>query len=101
MTIKAALLDESGVFLRMDELAGEGDLTDRHLPEVTECDLPPGLYRWIPSAELARFPQGGTFVPLRFIEEQEKNARAALRLIDRKRQLLAEEEQGIRMREGL
>jgi hypothetical protein len=45
MTIRAALLDERGVYLRMDEVE---ELTDRHVPTITACDLPPGRYLWIP-----------------------------------------------------
>lgn len=44
--IRAALLDVDNVFLRMDELNGVSQLTDRHLPSITECDLPSGKYRW-------------------------------------------------------
>lgn len=47
MTIKAALLDERGVYLRMDELEDLAQLTDRHLPSITSCDLPAGRYVWI------------------------------------------------------
>lgn len=53
MTVKAALLDApaasgKGVFVRMDTLASEAELTDRHLPEIQACDLPAGRYVWIP-----------------------------------------------------
>lgn len=48
MTITAALLDERGVFLRMDEVENLAALTDRHLPQIVECDLPAGQYLWIP-----------------------------------------------------
>ncbi len=53
MTIKAALLDAPaasgrGKYLGMDELADESALTENHVPEITECDLPPGLYVWEP-----------------------------------------------------
>jgi hypothetical protein len=44
-TVKAALLDDKDVYLRIDELPPE-ELTDRHLPHITECDLPPFEYRW-------------------------------------------------------
>lgn len=47
MSIKAALLDERGVYLRMDELEDLSELTDRHLPSITSCDLPAGRYVWI------------------------------------------------------
>lgn len=53
MTIKAALLDAAaasgkGKYIRIDELADESALTENHVPEVTECDLPPGRYVWDP-----------------------------------------------------
>jgi len=66
MTIKVALLDESGVYLRMDELADESQLTDRHVPRITACDLPAGEYRWVPderknaAGEMLN-PYGGAF----------------------------------------
>lgn len=43
--VKAALLDENGVFLRIDSIPID-QLTPRHLPQITECDLPPGKARW-------------------------------------------------------
>lgn len=61
MKIRAALLDEHGVFLRMDELADASQLTERHLPTITECDLPPGEYIWIAHGKNRA---GGTFLPL-------------------------------------
>lgn len=48
MTIKAALLDDRGMFLRIDEVASSKALTARHLPQIRACDLPPGRYLWIP-----------------------------------------------------
>ena len=47
--ITAARLDADGYFAGMDELP-ETELTERHLPNVSECDLPPGKYRWIDGA---------------------------------------------------
>lgn len=44
-TVRAALLDGDGVYLGMDDIPADL-LTDRHLPEVGDCDLPPGKYRW-------------------------------------------------------
>lgn len=61
MTIKAALLDEQGIFLRIDELKSKSALTDRHLPAITECDLPAGRYVWL--ADDAN-PYGGAFWPV-------------------------------------
>lgn len=54
MSIKAALLDApassgKGVYLRIDELPGEAALTDRHVPQITECDLPANEYVWVPN----------------------------------------------------
>lgn len=96
MTISAALLDAEGNFLRMDSLTSEKDLTDRHLPQITSCDLPAGVYRWVPSEDRATFPQGGSFLPVRFIEVQAQNAQAMLHAIARKREGLDEMEQRIR-----
>lgn len=44
--IRAARLDGRGVYQGMDEFDALEDLTARHIPEVTDCDLPPGKYRW-------------------------------------------------------
>jgi hypothetical protein len=64
MSIKAALLDEQGIFLGIDELTDAGQLTDRHLPLITECDLPSGRYRWVPAEVTKNNPYGGAFWPL-------------------------------------
>jgi len=56
MGIKAALLDERGVFLRIDEVGSVDALTERHLPSIVACDLPPGRYLWIPDER--RRPNG-------------------------------------------
>jgi hypothetical protein len=61
MSIKAALLDEQGIFLCIDELTDAGQLTDRHLPAITECDLPSGRYFW--KADDTN-PYGGAFWPI-------------------------------------
>ncbi|MCS7002800.1 MAG: hypothetical protein NZ518_08125 [Dehalococcoidia bacterium] len=53
--VRCALLDERDVYLGMVEVE-EDRLTDRHLPEITDCDLPRGEYRWDREAR--------TFVPL-------------------------------------
>mgnify|MGYP001569006926 CR=1 FL=1 len=55
-SIRCALLDASDIFIRVVELASTKHLTDRHLSEITECDLTPWKYRW----DRAR----RTFVPL-------------------------------------
>ena len=52
--IRAARLDERGVYQGIDELDSTDELTDRHVPEITQCDLAPGKYRW----------DGKTFVPI-------------------------------------
>lgn len=65
--IKAALLDENGIYLRIDELEGPKQLTPRHLPKITECDLPPGRYYWAPAKrDILNNPNplGGAFWPL-------------------------------------
>ena len=70
MTIKAALLDApaaggTGVYLRMDELADESRLTERHVPTVTSCDRPAGQYRWIPDPGNAF---GGALWPISYLD---------------------------------
>lgn len=74
MRIKAALLDENGVYLRMVEVRG-AELTVRHLPSIKECDLPPGRYKWVPeeatfnpkTSKVERNPYGGRFVALEYL----------------------------------
>jgi len=89
MTIRAALLDASGVFLRVDALSSPADLTARHLAQITECDLPAGAYRWI--ADDAN-PYGGAFWPLtwlkRIADDLAEEARLAARKADRERRAL-------------
>lgn len=58
MTIKAALLDARGVFLRVDTLPDASHLTPSHLPAIADCDLPPGQHVWVPDAAN---PYGGAF----------------------------------------
>lgn len=53
--IRAARIDKDGVYLGMEDVP-EGELTAEHLPQITECDLPPGKYRWRAEA--------GAFVPI-------------------------------------
>lgn len=45
--IKAALHDADWIYQGIVEVA-KSELTNRHLPEVTECDLLPGQYKWDP-----------------------------------------------------
>jgi hypothetical protein len=61
MTLKAALLDERGVYLRMDELADPALLTALHLPQITACDQPAGRYKWVEDAATS---YGGACVSL-------------------------------------
>jgi len=53
-TVKAALHDKDGVFLRIDEVL-ESELTEFHNPAITECDLPSNAYRW----------DGKTYIPIK------------------------------------
>lgn len=71
---RAALLDENGVFLRLDEL-GDKKPTKRHLPQITECDLPPGQYKWVPDTDN---PSGGSFWPMKILDRMEED-RAAVK----------------------
>jgi hypothetical protein len=68
--MKAALLSApaasgKGVYLRMVDVAPD-EITDRHVPSITECDLPRGRYVWIPGGDPRNtYPPneyGGTFV---------------------------------------
>ena len=56
--MRAALLDEKGIFIGMDETESPGP---RHLPQITNCDLPAGKYVWVPDD---RNPVGGAFWPV-------------------------------------
>lgn len=53
-TIRAALLDAPAASGRgkytgvIDELPDESALTENHVPEITQCDLPAGVYIWEP-----------------------------------------------------
>lgn len=80
MTIRAALLDADGVFVRMDTLADARQLTARHLPKITSCDLKPGTYRWVPDPANS---YGGAFWPIQWLE-QRKADEAAIALSLRK-----------------
>lgn len=54
--VNAARIDkERQVYLGMVEVE-EDELGPEHLPQISECDLPPNEYRWDPAQE--------TFVPL-------------------------------------
>lgn len=73
MTVRAALLDENGVYLRMDELADRALLTPLHLERITSCDLAPGKYRWIADRDNLF---GGAFWPLKWLARVERDAQA-------------------------
>lgn len=57
---RVAHIDPNGVYLGMVEV-DEADFTDRHLPQIQQCDLKPLEYRWIADAASA---YGGCFDPL-------------------------------------
>jgi hypothetical protein len=74
--MKAALLGApaasgKGVYLRMVEVA-EDQLTDRHVPTITECDLPAGEYVWLPHD---RNTYGGEFYPRKTLEIRAEDER--------------------------
>lgn len=85
MTLLAALIDADGVFLRMEELADPRQLTARHLPQITACDLPAGKYKWVADA---RNPYGGAFWSLEWLKRIEDD-RAAVRAALEKEQRIA------------
>lgn len=76
--IRCAQIDAQGVYQGMVEVE-PAQLTDRHLPTITECDLPAGEYRWVPEPVTDANPFGGKFVPLRFEAVQAKLAAQAER----------------------
>ncbi len=43
--LHVALLDDADIYLEMVDVK-QSALTDRHLPEITSCDLPPGVCKW-------------------------------------------------------
>jgi hypothetical protein len=58
--LKVALLDpKSRIYLGMVEVVNVDPLI--HLPQITECDLPPGMFRW---QEDCGNPFGGAFVQI-------------------------------------
>jgi hypothetical protein len=82
MGIRAALLDRpalsgQGIFLKIDEVADESALTERHLPAVKECDLPPGQCVWVPTTNGAN-PYGGAFWFVSVLERLSPEHRAQL-----------------------
>ena len=71
MTIRAARIDANGVYLGMDELASEQELMPFHLPQLGECDNPPGEYLWIPDAAN---PYRGVFHSIAWLDRVEQIA---------------------------
>ena len=76
--IHCALLSADDLFVKMVEIE-PGQLTDRHLTTITECDLEPWKYRWVANAKNSF---GGAFWPLANMTalraaEQEVNSVAA------------------------
>jgi hypothetical protein len=79
--IKAALLDKEGVYLRIDVLSSAAEITDRHLPQITECDLPPNRYKWIPDPT-GKNTYGGSFSPLKSpIEPEEEKHKSVEKVL--------------------
>jgi len=70
--IVCAHLDADNTFIGMVTLANEGQLTDRHLRQITECDLPIGLYRWIADEGNA---YGGAFWPIKMLNRMVESER--------------------------
>jgi hypothetical protein len=60
--MRAALLSPAGIFLRIEEVE---QLTERHLPQIVECDLPTGQYQWIPDPDN---PYGGAFWHVKWVQ---------------------------------
>lgn len=80
MTVLAALLDENGVYLSMEALEDASQLTERHLPQITFCDLPPGKYRWIADE---KNPEGGAFWPVKWLERVARDKQAVIEARER------------------
>lgn len=82
MGIKAALLDERGIYTGMDEVASVEDFGPRHLPQIVTCDLPPGRYLWVPDDRTApngrpANPYGGAFWELAWLQRVARTRREA------------------------
>lgn len=65
--MRAALLNPAGIFLRVEDV---DVLTENHLPQITECDLPPGQYKWIADPNN---PYGGAFWSVRWLQRREQD----------------------------
>ena len=73
--MKAALLDApaasgQGIYVRMVEIEADA-LTDRHLPQITSCDLPSKEYVWLPDDNPSN-PYGGAFHSVAVIARREE-----------------------------
>ncbi len=58
---QVAVLDDQGVYLGLTLVSAANELTSNHLPDINECDLPAGQYKWN-KAKLCfeRTPQAST-----------------------------------------
>lgn len=74
-TITCARVDADGVYQGMETLE-RVDLTALHIQTVTECDLAPGLYRWVAHDGNAF---GGEFKSVKWLEAQARLDAAAER----------------------
>lgn len=100
MGIKAALLDERGIYTGMDEVAGVEDFGPRHLPQIVTCDLPPGRYLWVPDARTApdgrpANPYGGAFWDLEWLRRIARTRREAAAVRANNRRLDPEPKDGV------
>ena len=102
--MRCALLSPAGVYLRMDEV---DEPTENHLPQITECDLPPGKYKWVPDETNT---YGGAFWEMRWLARIEQDkldivraAQAAETLAARRaqRKLDREAEEAARLSQGI
>lgn len=60
--ITCALIDEQNIYRGLVTV-NESEITDLHLPQIRDCDLVPGKYRW--EANAVSLPFGGTFIPIK------------------------------------
>lgn len=75
MTLRAALLDGRDIYQGIVEIE-PGQLTDRHLPQIAECDLPVGKYQWVPNPAN---PYGGAFWLKSWVDKVTAECRGQLR----------------------
>lgn len=64
-----ALLDEKDLFIGMVTVTDPAQLTDRHLPQITACDLAVGQYQWIKD-DAPGNPFGGAFWHLTYLKRR-------------------------------